>query len=231
MPKVKFLGHACALIFTESDVVIIDPFIRGNPQCPVNIEDLPKVSGILVTHGHADHIGDAIEIANSHDALLIAPYELAVFCQMRGVQKIHPMHIGGAATVPFGWVKLTPALHGSAYTEGGITYTGQPCGFLFTADGKTFYHTGDTGLFSDMWLIGERHPIDCAFIPIGDNFTMGIDDALEAVKLLRPKMVIPMHYSTFPIIEADPHEFARKVNESGIGARCVVLSPGEEIEY
>ncbi|MFA4030006.1 MAG: hypothetical protein GDYSWBUE_001394 [Candidatus Fervidibacterota bacterium] len=230
MAKVKWLGHACFLITSYNGNIIIDPFIKGNPQCPISIEQLPRLSAILVTHGHGDHLGDAIELCEGHDALLISTYELCVYCQTMGVQKVYPMHIGGAAKFPFGTVKLTPALHGSAITHPNIIYTGEACGFIVTIDGSTIYHAGDTALFGDMKLIGERNSIDCAMLPIGDNFTMGIDDAVEAAIMLNPKIVVPMHYDTFPVIKANPNEFARKLRELNETIDCRILKPGEEVE-
>jgi len=137
------------------------------------------------------------------------------------------MHVGGEHDFDFGRVKLTIAHHGSGYGENADTYTGPPVGFLITMGGKTVYHPGDTGLFYDMKLIGEMNDIDLAFLPIGDNFTMGIDDAVKAVELLKPKGVVPMHYKTFPVIDVNPHEFASKVK----GAQVVVMSPGDSLDY
>lgn len=226
MIKVEFLGHSCFLISSHDTAVIIDPFLEGNPQAPVKPESI-KVDAVILTHGHGDHIGDSISIARANDAFIIAPFELATYCEKKGIN-VHPMHIGGAYTFPFGRVKLTPAWHGSAVMEGdNVIYTGNPCGVLLTMEGKTIYHSGDTGLFLDMKLIGDRNDIELALIPIGDNFTMGIDDALYAVELLKPKKVVPMHYNTFPVIEADPKVFADGVNKMGVD--CTVLKPGESL--
>jgi L-ascorbate metabolism protein UlaG (beta-lactamase superfamily) len=159
-------------------------------------------------------------------ATIVAPFELAGYCGARGCA-IHPMHIGGAHRFPFGRLKLTIAHHGSAAPDG--TYTGNPCGFLVTMDERTLYHPGDTGLFLDMQLIGEMNDIAVAVLPIGDNFTMGIDDAVKATELLAPAMVIPMHYKTFDVIDADPNEFREKVEAKGFG--CRVLDYGESFEY
>ena len=145
---------------------------------------------MILTHGHGDHLGDALDIAKANNATLIAPFELASYCGAKGAT-IHPMHIGGSFNFPFGKVKLTIAHHGSAIVDGeNITYTGNPCGVLITIEGKTFYHSGDTGLFYDMKLIGEMNKIDLAVLPVGDNFTMGIDDAVKATEFLNPAKVI-----------------------------------------
>jgi len=224
---ISFLGHSCFMISGDAGAVIIDPFLSGNPQASMQPGDV-TVDGVILTHGHGDHAGDSVAIARANDAPVVAPFELAVYCEQKGA-KTHPMHIGGAHTFPFGTVKLTPAWHGSAVQEGdAMIYTGNPCGVVLTMDGKNVYHAGDTGLFGDMKLIGERQHIDVALLPIGDNFTMGIDDALYAVTLLKPKMVIPMHYNTFPVIEADPDVFAAGVKRSGY--ECAVLQPGASVE-
>jgi L-ascorbate metabolism protein UlaG (beta-lactamase superfamily) len=182
------------------------------------------VEAVLVTHGHSDHIGDTEAIARRCDALVVGCFEVANYFLKKGL-KTHPMHLGGTHTFPFGTVKMTLALHGSSLEENGqVIYMGSPAGFLIQMGGKTIYHSGDTALFGDMALLA-RHNIDLALLPIGDNFTMGIDDAVEAVKLLKPARVIPMHYNTFDLVKADPEEFARRVR-SETTALCEVLVPG-----
>ena len=225
MPRATFYGHACVAIENDNHKIIIDPFLTGNPLAAIKAEDV-EVSHVLITHGHGDHVGDGIAIAKRNNATIIASFELANLCAKEGVE-IHPMHIGGGFDFDFGRVKLTIAHHGGGYGEDASIYTGPPVGFLVTIDDKTLYHSGDTGLFYDMKLIGEMHKIDLAFLPIGDNFTMGIDDAVKAVEFIKPKKVVPIHYDTFPIIEKKPEEFAAKVS----GAKVVILKPGESIEY
>ncbi|MFN4178926.1 MAG: metal-dependent hydrolase [Armatimonadota bacterium] len=230
MAKVTFLGHACVLVSTDTHSVVIDPFLTGNPKAAAKPEEL-KVDAVIVTHGHGDHLGDAVEIANRNDCPIIGVYELVTYCQGKGAKKGHPLHIGGSYEFPFGRVKLVPAWHGSAFVEenGSIVYTGNPAGVLLFMDGKTIYHAGDTGLFGDMKLFADLHPIDLALLPIGGNFTMDISDAVEATKLLRPKIVVPIHYGTFPVIEADPNEFARKVQEVCPTTTVKILQPGESV--
>jgi L-ascorbate metabolism protein UlaG (beta-lactamase superfamily) len=229
MPALTFLGHEAFLLEHESFRLIIDPFLQGNPVAAAQPEDV-DVNYILLTHGHGDHLGDAIEIARRTGATIIAPFELATYCGKKGCE-VHPMHIGGSHLFPFGRVKLTIAHHGSGADLGGdaLAYMGNPCGFLITLDGKTVYHAGDTGLFLDMKLIGELDDIDVALLPIGDNFTMGIDDAVKAVEFLNPRLAIPMHYQTFDVIDTDPNEFKQKAQR--IGASVRVLGFGERIEF
>ncbi len=224
MPQIRFLGHSCVTITEGNHKLIVDPFLTGNPQAAVSADEV-DVNYILVTHGHGDHVGDTVAIAKRTGATVIANYELATFCAKEGAQS-HPMHIGGSHQFDFGKVKLTIAHHGGGYGEDASRYTGPPVGFLITIGGKTIYHPGDTGLFYDMKLIGEMNSIDLAFLPIGDNFTMGVEDAVKAVEFLRPKKVVPFHYGTFPVIEEDPNNFASKVS----GAEVVILKPGETLD-
>ncbi|MCX6828532.1 MAG: metal-dependent hydrolase [candidate division Zixibacteria bacterium] len=225
MLKATFLGHSCVMATDGKYNIIIDPFLTGNPQAKLSA-DAVKVDYILVTHGHGDHLGDAVPIAKRNKATIIAPNELAVYVSKQGAQT-HNMHIGGAFNFPFGRVKLTIAHHGSAAGEG-LEYAGNPCGFLVTMGGKTMYHPGDTGLFYDMKLIGEMNQIDLAFLPIGDNFTMGIDDAVKAVEFLHPRKVVPIHYKTWSVIDTEPAEFAAKLK--GSFTEVVIIKPGESVE-
>ena len=210
------------MIATGKTNLIIDPFLTGNPLAETKASDI-KAEYILVTHGHGDHFGDTIEIAKNNNATVIGPNEVAVFCQNKGL-KAHNMHIGGGWNFPFGKVKLTIAHHG--YSAGDdIDMGGNPCGFVITVEGRKIYHAGDTGLFMDMQLIGEQG-IDVALLPIGDNFTMGIDDAVRAVDFIKPGKVVPMHYNTFDLIRVDPDEFKSKVK----GAECIIMKVGDKLD-
>ena len=223
--KLKYLAHSSFLVTTDNDKkILIDPFLDDNPKSPVKSEDIDP-DYILLTHAHGDHIGDAFKIAERVEPMFIAVNELANYCAEKGYEA-HNMHIGGSHKFDFGTVKFTIAHHGSMTPDG--QYAGEPAGVLIKADGKTIYHTGDTGLFYDMKLIGEMNPVDYMLLPIGDNFTMGITDAVKAVELVKPKIAIPMHYDTFPVIETDPQEFKKKVEDGG--KECRVLEYGEEIE-
>ncbi|MBN2290583.1 MAG: metal-dependent hydrolase [Candidatus Glassbacteria bacterium] len=226
MARLTYYGHAAFMVDTGKHRVLIDPFISGNPQAKVSADEL-SCDAILLTHGHGDHIGDTIPIARRCGALVVATYELAGYLDTQDV-KNHPMHIGGYREFDFGAVKLIPAFHGGA-VEGveGVCCT--PCGFLFTFDGKTLMHPGDTSLTIEFDLIGRMHEIDVALLPIGDNFTMGPEDALEAVRMLKPKLVVPMHFNTWELIAQDPEAFKKSV-ESGTTSKVAVVQPGESIE-
>lgn len=225
--EITYFGHSVLQIETNDKTILIDPFITGNGLSPV-IADEVKPDVILLTHGHGDHVGDTEMLAKKHDALVVAPFELATYLSFQGL-RTHPMHIGGSHMFDFGQVKLTQAFHGSSIVDEEkktITYMGMPCGILFTAEGKTIYHAGDTALFSDMKVIGELNDIDVAFLPIGDNFTMGIKDAVIASKWLQAKTVVPIHYDTFPVIEVDPLAFVERLEKN----QGKIVKPGEKLE-
>lgn len=223
--KLRYFSHSSFQITTQSGSrLIIDPFLDDNPTSPVTSENI-DADFIILTHGHGDHIGDAFKIAQRCNSLFICVNELANYCISKGFNA-HNMHIGGSYEFEFGRLKFTIAHHGSMTPDN--TYGGEPAGVLLFIDGKTVYHTGDTGLFYDMKLIGEMNPIDYMLLPIGDNFTMGITDAVKAVELASPKTAIPMHYNTFPVIQADPQEFKQQVNALGKG--CRVMEFGQEID-
>lgn len=224
MVKVTWLGHAAFSLEDGKHTILIDPFLTGNPLSPVAANQV-KADFIVVSHAHGDHLGDTISIAQRTGATVISNYEIATYCQNQGVNA-HPLHIGGGRLFPFGRLQLTPAWHGSSFPDG--TYGGTPAGLLFWIGGKVIYHAGDTGLFGDMKLIGDRYPLDLAILPIGDNFTMSPDDALYAVQLLQPKIVVPIHYNTFDIIAQDPASFRSRV-EKETRSQCRVLQPGEAL--
>ncbi len=220
--KVTWYGHAAIGLEVDGARILVDPFLSGNPTAATSPESVhPEY--ILISHGHGDHVGDAEAIARRTGALVISNFEIAGWFEKKGLQS-HGQHIGGGRHYPFGYLKLTNALHGSALPDG--SYGGNPAGFLLTTkDGKKIYLACDTGLFGDMKLIGEEG-VDLTLLPIGDNYTMGPDDALRAVKLIEPKHVIPVHYSTFELIHQDPQAWSQRVQQE-TGAQVHVLRPGE----
>lgn len=221
--KLQFIGHATFYFETEKVKALIDPFINGNPAAKITSADIKNLTHIFVTHGHADHLGDTIELAKKFKALVITNAEIAGYLSQFDILT-HPMHIGGRKTFDFGSVKMTPALHGSSIkTPTGLINGGNPGGFVIDIDGIKIYHAGDTGLTMDMKLLEEEN-IDLAMLPIGGNYTMDIRDAIRAVDFIKPKAVVPMHYDTFGLIEVNKSEFILKTSE------VIFMTPGETIE-
>lgn len=224
--KISYHGHSVVKIQTEGKTILIDPFITGNAMTDLSVVE-EKPDAILLTHAHNDHVGDTVELAKASGAVVVATVELANYLGTQGIDAIG-MNLGGAKQFDFGKVKFTKAFHSSSYTteSGDVIYGGMPAGIIFEAEGKTVYHAGDTEVFGDMEIIGKRHSIDLAFVPIGDFFTMGPDDAAFAVELLKPQMVVPVHYNTFPPIEQDPELFKNAVK----GAQVNIMKPGDSVE-
>ena len=224
--QISYHGHSIVKIKTGNYTILIDPFITGNKLTDLEVGN-EKPDIILLTHGHNDHVGDTVALAKASDALVIATFELANYLGGQGV-RTHGMGIGGACIFDFGTVKFTQAFHSSSYEteENDIIYTGMPAGILLTTEGKTIYHAGDTAVFGDMAMIGKRHPIDVAFLPIGDNFTMGPEDAAYAVELLNPQVTVPIHFNTFPPIEQDPQVFKELVTNHAVK----IMQAGESFE-
>jgi len=216
-----WLGHAAMALEAGGKHLLVDPFLTGNPAASTTADKLPA-DFILISHGHSDHVGDAVAIARRTGATIISNFEIASWFTNQGLTA-HGQHIGGGFQYPFGYVKLTQALHGSALPDG--SNGGNPAGFLITAEGKKIYLACDTGLFGDMALIGDEG-IDLAVLPIGDNFTMGPEDALRAAKLIRAKNVIPVHYNTFDLIKQDARAWAKRV-EAESQSKVTVLDPGQ----
>lgn len=223
MVKFTYFGHSCFLIEGSKGKIIIDPFLRGNPHVKVNPNEI-LTTAIVVTHSHADHFGDAVEISQKNKAPIIGVYEVVQYAIGKGAMG-HAMNIGGAYQFEFAEIMLTPAFHSSSFADGACG--GVPCGVIIKMDNRTLYHAGDTGLSLEMKLIGEQNNIDVAFLPIGDNFTMGLADAAKAVEFLKPKLAIPMHYNTLPEIRQDPADFEDKVGDL---ARVKVMGFGETYE-
>ncbi|MBK5252477.1 MAG: metal-dependent hydrolase [Peptostreptococcaceae bacterium] len=223
--KLHYYGHSAFRLTGENFNLLIDPFLLGNPLCETDPKTLDGITHILVTHGHGDHIGDTASIAKQNNSLIVCNAEMASFFSNMNL-KTHAMHIGGAYQFCFGRVKMTQAAHGSGIqTTGGIICGGNPCGFLIEADGRKIYHAGDTGLIWDMKLLEDEH-VDYALLPIGGNFTMDVADAVRAVDFIKPKTSIPMHYNTFPLIEASPELFKTSVQNNHV----IILKPNTAID-
>jgi L-ascorbate metabolism protein UlaG (beta-lactamase superfamily) len=227
MAKITWHGHAtCTLETDDGTKVVIDPFFDDNPATSVSAGDV-EADFILCTHGHYDHFADCIPIAKRTGAQVISTFEIVSYLGTQGVENAHPMHIGGGYTFPFGYAKMTPALHGGQVAgDDSGAFTTVPGGFLVDLGDKTLYHAGDTALLTDMTLL--KGQVDVAMLPIGDNFTMGPKDAARAVGMIEPEVVIPIHYSTWDVIHQDPEEFKALV---GNKARVVVLEPGGSFDF
>lgn len=224
---IKYLGHSFFEIVLKGldgvqKTILIDPWVE-NPLCPVKLKDYEKakVDYIIVTHDHGDHLGNAIELAKLTGATIVGVYEIAEYARSFGVNSIGG-NIGGRLRIEDLEIVLTPALHSS--------YRGAPVGVVVGGSDLKLYHAGDTGLFAEMAFIHEIYNPDIALLPIGGHFTMGIKEAVKAVELLKPKIAIPMHYNTFPVIRADPYEFKKLVEEK-TGVRVIILNPGETFIY
>lgn len=221
--SITWHGHGTVSFDVSGKKILVDPFFTDNPSAKLRASDV-EAEYILLTHGHGDHVGDAVSIAKRCGSLVISNFEVCNWIAAQGHELVHAQHIGGGYEHPFGHVKLTIAFHGSGLPDGSTG--GMPAGFLLNLEGKKVYIAGDTALYSDMQLIG-RHGLDLAVLPIGDNFTMGPDDALLAVEFLNAAVVIPYHYNTWPPIAQDVYNWAEQVLEQ-TNSRAVVLGVEEK---
>ncbi|MBW5446274.1 metal-dependent hydrolase [Cohnella sp. CFH 77786] len=226
--EIIYHGHSCVQIVTNGKSLLIDPFLRGNPIAVTKPEDI-RADYILLTHAHTDHILDCEPIARANDATVVATFELAMYMSGKKLKTID-MNIGGTVDLGFAKAKMIQAFHSSGIflEEGKIIYGGMPAGFIIEAEGLTMLHAGDTALFSDMRMIGDRHRIDVAFLPIGDHYTMGPDDALQAAEWFGAKLVIPIHYNSFAPIRQDAERFVLRLEAQGRQGK--VLAPGESLQ-
>ncbi|GMR13450.1 MAG: metal-dependent hydrolase [Gemmatimonadota bacterium] len=228
MASLKFHGHATFTLTTDDGVsIVIDPFFDENPMTELTSDDVTDVDFILCTHGHFDHFADAIPIAKRTGATLVATFEIVSYAQSQGVENAHPMHIGGSWQFPFGRVKMTNAVHGGQVAgEGAEGFSTNSAGFLIDlGPGRRIHHAGDTALTMDMQLLQGK--VDVALLPIGDNFTMGPEDAVTAIDFIQPEVVVPIHYNSWPLVEQDPEAFKALVGDR---ARVEVLDPGDTLE-
>lgn len=225
--RITYYGHSCFGVETAGKHLLFDPFVSENPlnNGKIDVEKV-KADYILISHGHGDHIGDAVAIAKRTGALCICSWEISVWLNKQGVEKTHPMNTGGKWIFDFGKVKCVSAVHSSGLPDG--TYGGNPMGFIIETGEKSFYYAGDTALTLDMKLIGDYRKINFAFLPIGDNFTMGIDNAVIATEFIRCKDIIGMHFDTFGFIKID-HQEAQKKFE-GAGCKLKLMELAETIE-
>ena len=225
--SIQYFGHSTFGIETEDAKLVIDPFFAPNSSMAIVTVDEVDADYILLTHGHGDHVADCIALAKRTGAMVICNFEIGAWLQSNGVTNVHAMHIGGGYDFPFGRVKMTIAHHGSMLPDG--SDGGNPAGFLLHFnDGTDIYIAGDTALTYDMKLVGDAGGVDLAVLPIGDNFTMGPDDAVRAAQFVQAKRVVPCHYNTFPVILQDPEEFARKVHAIA-EIDCTVMAAGDSL--
>jgi L-ascorbate metabolism protein UlaG (beta-lactamase superfamily) len=232
--EIRFHGHACFELVDGDHSVLIDPFLKPNNPVAVTTGEEVSPTHIAITHGHADHVADAIGVAKRTGAHCVAIVEVAVWLQENGVEQVSDPNLGGTVSFDWGWIKLVPAWHTNTipgdeefpFSAERGTPVGTPSGLLINIGGRTVYHAGDTCLFGDMRLIAERNPVDVALLPIGGHYTMDREDAAVAAELIGAATVIPIHFNTFPAIETDAGAFKSDV-ESRTSANVVVMEPGD----
>jgi len=223
LAKITWLGHAAFKVEIADKVVLVDPWLDGNPTSPVKASEITKADIIYVTHDHGDHLGDAMSICKRTNATFVGTFELGNYAQSEGVKNIVGLNIGGSVDIKGIRIHVVHAFHTAS--------KGAPTGAVIEGEGKSVYHAGDTGVFGDMQIIGELYKPDVALIPIGGYYTMGALEAAEAVRLIEPKVVIPMHYRTFPVLAQSADEFVKLVSEKAHKVKVVVLKPGESYQF
>lgn len=227
---ITWLGHSTFRLDIDGKVFLIDPWVMNNPKTPADKKSFDKIDVMLCTHGHGDHIGDAVELAKKHDPTVVGIYELCLWMQKKGAKRISPMNKGGSQSIADVRVTMVHADHSCGIEDDGeIIYGGEACGYVLeTPQGVKIYHAGDTNVFGDMHIIHELYRAEIVMLPIGDLFTMGPDEAAYACKLLRPKVVIPMHFGTFPVLTGTAQELQRRVSDLGI--EVLEMRPGQTID-
>lgn len=223
MARLTWFGHSSFKIEIADRIVLVDPWLDGNPTSPIKSSEITKADIIYVTHDHQDHLGDAFKICNRTDAVFVGTFELGLYAQENGVKNVEGFNVGGSVEIRGVKLTMVQAFHTST--------RGIPTGVVVEGEAKSVYHAGDTGLFGDMRFVGELHNLDVAMVPIGGYFTMDVRQAVEAVKLLNPKAVVPMHYKTLPQLIRSPDEFVKNVRKKVPNVKVVVLKPGENYEF
>ncbi len=228
--KLTWLGHSTFKIETPGGkTLLIDPWVMNNPACPAEHKKFRAIDAMLCTHGHFDHIGDAVELAKQHSPAVVGIFELCMWMQKKGAEKISPMNKGGSQTVAGTRVTMVHADHSCGIQDGDqIVYGGEACGYVLEFEnGVKLYHAGDTNVFGDMAIIHKLYQPEIVLLPIGDLFTMSPKEAAYAVELLRPKVVIPMHFGTFPVLTGTPEELKRVTAE--LGVEVLAMRPGHTV--
>ena len=223
MASIRWFGHSGFEIIADKKVILVDPFLTGNPKAAVKASDITRADIVCVTHDHSDHLGDAIDVCKRTGATFVGVYELGNYVQAQGVTDVVAMNVGATLEVKGIKITMVQAFHSAE--------RGSPVGFVFDVGKARIYHAGDTGLFSDMRMIGQIYRPDIACLPIGGYYTMGAREAAEAVRLLLPKIVFPMHYLTFPVLAQSADDFVNAIKEKGLGTQVVVLKPGESYNF
>ena len=232
--QIKWLGHSAFEIKTNNKTILLDPALKINPNAAVKPKDIKKADYILISHGHFDHLGDSIEIAKKTKANIIAMPELAVYCQKKGVKNINMLNY--CTPMDFGKIKigLVPVAHsgGIGLENGKALYSGNPAGFIIKSENKTIYFAGDTSLCADIKVIGQIYKPDIVMFPISGCFTTGPEEAAIAIKWLKPKIAIPMHYNSLPILpKVDPNDFKKAVKKQSPKTKCIILKPGDIFNF
>ncbi|MCK4405873.1 MAG: metal-dependent hydrolase [Hadesarchaea archaeon] len=223
MASIRWFGHSGFEIIADKKVILVDPFLTGNLKAAIKASDITRADIVCVTHDHGDHLGDAIDVCKRTGATFVGVYELGNYVQAQGVTDVVAMNVGATLEVKGIKITMVQAFHSAE--------RGSPVGFVFDVGKARIYHAGDTGLFSDMRMIGQIYRPDIACLPIGGYYTMGAREAAEAVRLLLPKIVFPMHYLTFPVLAQSADDFVNAIKEKGLGTQVVVLKPGESYNF